>query len=371
VARFEFRFDPVYRRLSAPFGITPQTTMVEVVDGRFTARFGPWVLETTLDNIECVKRTGPYALSKTAGPVRLSLVDRGLTMATNGEAGLCVLFKKPVGCIDPLGALAHPGLTLTVDRIEDLATAITGKATGQQLEKLSAEVVGESPWSILGRWAKWPAGVALATARYVASTPEVQRTGETRSGPPPRLAAPEDAAEVQPIEEGEGSAYQRLYRVLFAGSLTPEQVIDRVLSDLNAVSPTEVAEFVPQHVEDSSGEVGREFVVRMPGPWSANVRIIGRTPTSFTLATLRGHMEAGQIEFRSGIDDDDDEGHRFFEICSVARSGNRPFGFLYDRARIASEMQMHMWAHFCRRVVTLCEGRQLGKVSVHTIRYEG
>ena len=46
-------------------------------------------------------------------------------------------------------------------------------------------------------------------------------------------------------------------------------------------------------------EVGDEYVVRMPGPWDGPVRVVEVTPTSFRLATLDGHLEAGQIEFRA------------------------------------------------------------------------
>ncbi len=65
--------------------------------------------------------------------------------------------------------------------------------------------------------------------------------------------------------------------------------------------------------------VGDEFVVRMPGPWDGPVRAVEVTPTSFRLATLTGHLEAGQIEFRAA----DDGGDLVFTIESWARSGDR------------------------------------------------
>ena len=52
--------------------------------GRLIARFGPWQVQTALDNIADVSITGPYTFVKTAGPAHLSLADRGLTFATNG-----------------------------------------------------------------------------------------------------------------------------------------------------------------------------------------------------------------------------------------------------------------------------------------------
>ena len=61
-----------------------------------------------------VHRTGGYAWLKTAGPPHLSLVDRGVTFATNGDRGVCLMLRDPVPGIDPTGRIRHPGVTLTV-----------------------------------------------------------------------------------------------------------------------------------------------------------------------------------------------------------------------------------------------------------------
>jgi hypothetical protein len=82
--------------------------------GRLTARFGPWQVQTELDNISDVSITGPYTFIKTAGPAHLSLADRGLTFATNGDRGVCLALVEPIRGIDPFGLLRHPNLTLTV-----------------------------------------------------------------------------------------------------------------------------------------------------------------------------------------------------------------------------------------------------------------
>jgi hypothetical protein len=118
---FDFRFTPTYRRLAAPFGVRPSTARVEVADGALDARFGPWRVHTPLDNVVGVERSGPYSVAKTAGPAHLSFADRGLTFATNPDAGLCIRFRSPVRGIDPAGMIRHPGLTVTVDDIEGLA----------------------------------------------------------------------------------------------------------------------------------------------------------------------------------------------------------------------------------------------------------
>lgn len=122
--RFPFRFELPYRVAAAPFGITPRTAWAEVADGTLHVRFGPWSVTTRLDNVAGVEETGPFGFVKTAGPPHLSLTDRGLTFATNGRSGLCLRFVEPVGGIDPFGRIRHPGLTVTVDRIDQLRDAV-------------------------------------------------------------------------------------------------------------------------------------------------------------------------------------------------------------------------------------------------------
>jgi hypothetical protein len=121
--RFDFEFSPAYRVAGLPFGVTPRTAFVEVGDGpsgELRVRFGPWSLRTPLSNVASVQRTGPFSFPKTAGPAHLSFADRGVTFATNGEAGACVLFHEPVKVLDPTGRLRHPGATMTVRDVEGL-----------------------------------------------------------------------------------------------------------------------------------------------------------------------------------------------------------------------------------------------------------
>ena len=121
VEDFRFRFGPRYRRAARLFGITDRRSLVRVTDQHFTARFGPWSVQTPLSNVRTVSVTGPYHFLKTAGPAHLSLADRGLTFATNGDRGVCLEFVEPVTGLDPLGVLRHPNLTVTVADTRGLA----------------------------------------------------------------------------------------------------------------------------------------------------------------------------------------------------------------------------------------------------------
>lgn len=124
VRRFTFSFERRYRAPARLFGVTPRTTGIEVVGGRLRVRFGPWRVETTLDNIASVSLTGPYAFLKTAGPAHLGITDRGLTFATNSRTGVCLEFGMPVPGIDPLGVIRHPNLTVTPSDPAALAAAL-------------------------------------------------------------------------------------------------------------------------------------------------------------------------------------------------------------------------------------------------------
>ncbi|KAA1373655.1 hypothetical protein [Aeromicrobium fastidiosum] len=122
--RFEFDWQPSYRHAARLFGVTPRRAWVKVGDGRLIVRFGGWTLTSALDNVAGTDVTGPYAFVKTAGPPHLSLADRGITFATNGERGLCVSFREPVPGIDPTRRIRHPGATITVADVDGLARAL-------------------------------------------------------------------------------------------------------------------------------------------------------------------------------------------------------------------------------------------------------
>jgi hypothetical protein len=122
--RFPFSFDLLHRSVALPLGIMPATAYVDVEDDRLDARFGLWRLSTPLSNVKGTEVTGPYNPLKTMGPAHLSLVDHGLTFATNSARGLCICFREPVPGIEPTGRLRHPGLTVTVADVEGLAASL-------------------------------------------------------------------------------------------------------------------------------------------------------------------------------------------------------------------------------------------------------
>jgi hypothetical protein len=119
--RFEFDFDPRYLRILRLLGVSPSNSWVEIGDD-LVVRYGHWHVRTPVANIRQACVTGPYAPARGVGP-HLSLKDRGITFGTNARRGICLLFGEAITGIDPVGAIKHPGLTLTIADIEGFARA--------------------------------------------------------------------------------------------------------------------------------------------------------------------------------------------------------------------------------------------------------
>jgi uncharacterized protein (UPF0548 family) len=187
-------------------------------------------------------------------------------------------------------------------------------------------------------------------------------TGEWPQDAPPKLPADVDRDELQQIDEGVGPMLHRFYRTEIVGCrLTAEGLMGILFEDLDRMAPSEFATF--QKLGGGAGmRKGEEYVVRMPGPWDGPVRVIAVDATSFRLATLQGHLEAGQIEFRASAD------HRSisFEIESWARSGDRMSNLFYTHLRLSKEVQLHMWSSVLRRVTALAGGRMRAGIAITT-----
>jgi hypothetical protein len=211
---------------------------------------------------------------------------------------------------------------------------------------------------------RWPIGLAVVSWRYMWRTTPLHRSEEpgSRADLPAEWAQDTSEDGRQGLDAGAGPMLHRTYTVrIVRSAVTPTALIERVEANLNRAAP-EMAVF--RKVRGGTGRLrpGDEFVVRMPGPWDGPVRVVRRDDTSFRLATLDGHLEAGQIEFRARPD-----GRAvLFEIESWARAGDRLSHLLYNRLRLAKEIQLNMWSHFCIRVAALAGGRPHHGVTIRT-----
>jgi hypothetical protein len=216
----------------------------------------------------------------------------------------------------------------------------------------------------LGTVLRWPLGIALVSWRYMWRTIPLHRSEEAggQADMPPQDVDGPLAERLQPAAEGVGQLLHRVYAVRIVNSpMSPGDLIDKVAANLNQIAP-EVAVFRKTWGTDDKMRRGDEFVVRMPGPWDGPVRVVRREEASFRLATLVGHLEAGAIEFRAERDGD----ALAFEIESWARAGDRLADLLYNKLRLAKEIQLNMWSHFCVRTAALAGGRPQGGITIRT-----
>jgi Domain of unknown function (DUF1990) len=218
--------------------------------------------------------------------------------------------------------------------------------------------------------AGWPVGVALTSWSYMWRTTPLRRSevrGSAEDDAPPSIPDGVALDELQHVGDGVGPLFHRLYRACIRETrLAPPDVLAQLTADPNRATPTQLARFHKVRGQDGSMRPGDEYVVRMPGPWDGPVRAVAVTPASFRLATLAGHLEAGQIEFRSGPWRDG----LAFEIESWARAGDRVSNLMYDRLRMAKEVQLHMWTSFLERVARLSGGRLTGGIRIRTRRVD-
>jgi hypothetical protein len=218
---------------------------------------------------------------------------------------------------------------------------------------------------------RWPVGVALTSWAYMWRITPFHRAeveGDLSADAPPAYPEGFDMSEVQGVEAGHGPLFHRLYRARIRNTgFAPEELVAAVAADIDKVAPTTFSSF--QKVKGGAGPIrtGDELTVRMAGPWDGPVRVVDVQPGSFWLATLEGHLEAGQIVFSARCDD---EGLIVFEIESWARSRDRLVNLAYTKLRMAKEIQLHMWISFLEGVVKLSGGRLTRGIDIHTRRVD-
>lgn len=208
---------------------------------------------------------------------------------------------------------------------------------------------------------RWPAGIARATWEYLTRRTPVHRTvtgGDRSDLPEP---APPGSG-LQEARDGVGTLLHRLYRVTVDGAeVAPETLIAGFTERPNRDVPAYVATFVKTR-GGGTCTVGDEFLIRMPGPWDGPVRVVELAPGSLLLATLPGHLEAGLIAFRARRE----AAATVLEIESWARPGDRVSHLLYNRVRLAREIQLNLWVETLLRLARRSGGRVRDGVHVIT-----
>ena len=346
VESFDFAVDPALRRWSRVFGVRPERCTVTLSPTELTVTFGMWTLSTVPANVVAVEVDGPYRWWKIAGPPRLSLGDRGITFATNAESGVCIELQHPVGGLDPLHVLRHPNVTVTVADPERFAAALRRIATadpasaGPPASKVTRHhgTIAQTARALL-RWRRRQRSVVVHERDVQAID-----TPSTPNRP---------AADAQSLHDGVGASFHRRYRVAVPrADVTARDAMGTVQADPNVLTREDFAPF--NRISGVAGRMGLgdRFVVELAGPWDGPVEVVDVTPTSFRLATLTGHMEAGTIEFSAT----DAEAGLDFTIESWARSADAGMDALYDRVGMAKGLQSEMWVEACEAFATTFGG---------------
>jgi hypothetical protein len=108
--RFPFAVDSRIASVARLVGITPERAAVEVGGGALKVRFGPWALETPLDNVESVSharisRGWPTLVARLGGLVRIR-------------------FREPVSGALPFGLFPGRTLVVAVEEPDDLVVSL-------------------------------------------------------------------------------------------------------------------------------------------------------------------------------------------------------------------------------------------------------
>ena len=193
----------------------------------------------------------------------------------------------------------------------------------------------------------------------------IEEEGSLEQDLPPELPEGVSHDQVQVLRDGSGPLLHRTYSsTVVEGSVGPEPLMSQLSADPDSVAPWRLARFRKTTGAEDIMMVGDEFLVHMPGPWDGPVRVIEVRPDRFRFATLVGHLEAGQIEWRLAPE----AGGVSFTVESWARGGDRFSAFMHDRVRMAKEVQLYMWTSVAERVARRAGGRLLDGVHVVTRR---
>jgi hypothetical protein len=217
---------------------------------------------------------------------------------------------------------------------------------------------------MLALLARWLLGTLLVSWRYMWTTIPQHRdeaTGESDDDLPPSIPGELLDDRVQLAASGVGPMFHRRFWVNIADSpLTPAELLSAVVGGFHRFVPREVVGV--RREGGGSLRVGEEMVVEMPGPWDGPVRVVQVDDGCLRLATLQGHLEAGQVRFRAL----ERSGVLVFEVEAWARCATPLVHLLYVRVRLAKEIQLNMWVRFCLAAVRASRGRLVDGVHVST-----
>ncbi|RZA09413.1 MAG: DUF1990 family protein [Proteobacteria bacterium] len=156
---------------------------------------------------------------------------------------------------------------------------------------------------------------------------------------------PEISNVKQSAADGVGALFHRKYRVRL--NVERENALFTMAllqANINEFAPQLLAKFEKAGGENGSMKEGDCYQIYISGPWNGPVRVGNVFKEGFTLETLVGHMEAGEILFKI----EESGGDLYFTIESVARSKDALVDLVYDKVPVARMAQTTMWISVCR-----------------------
>lgn len=204
------------------------------------------------------------------------------------------------------------------------------------------------------------------TVRHLVTLPITRRgrgPGDDSDLPAPWPTALVDAR-TKYAADGFGPLFHRVFTAhAVDAEVDAAGLIERVTADLDRPAPADTVRFAREHGEPGAVAVGDEYRVYMPAPWDGPVRVLARDACRYRFGTLRGHLEAGQIEFRAA---DAGPGRVSFTIEAWSRAGDRPAEIVYRGLDLGKEVQAGLWIQYCLGAVEVSGGRRDGRVEVST-----
>lgn len=165
-----------------------------------------------------------------------------------------------------------------------------------------------------------------------------------------------------PASEGVGPLIQRDYwAVIDACAAGPRAVAEAIAGSFASFPPADVVAFSRPSGCVAPLAIGDELTVAIRMAGISHVRVVHRDANSITLATLRGHPEAGRITFGAYRNR---RGDVVVHIRSRARSGSllHRAGFL----GLGDPMQLTCWTDFISTVASRFGKGVLGSVVAET-----
>ncbi|GEM48049.1 DUF1990 family protein [Deinococcus cellulosilyticus] len=168
---------------------------------------------------------------------------------------------------------------------------------------------------------------------------------------------------LQLADDGHGPLIYRSYWLDIQNARIPAgQLFKEITEDVPQFCPSLLADFRKTRGSEAFLKVGDEYDIRIFGPWNGRVRVVEIDETSFTLATLKPHPEAGQIRFE--LETLENNLLRF-SISSQARSRDSLVHLAY-RFLGGNKVQEKAWQTFCERVAEESGGEAAGEFQTET-----